>query len=84
VGIALGHHRQGRIRPLSLGDDPDQRTEIFGDRIADHEDPLIGPDREAIDDHSLDRPVQLFDHGPKAITIAAPAGVAQLVRAAES
>ena len=55
-----------------------------------------GLDRQAVPDHRLDRPVQSLSHDPKAIastprpqpkpaaTIPVPAGVAQLVRAAES
>ena len=48
VRVALGDHRQRRVRSLALGDDPDQRTELLGDRIADDEDFLVGRHSEAI------------------------------------
>ena len=42
VRVALGHHRQRRVGALALGDDPHQRPEALGGRVADHQHLLAG------------------------------------------
>ena len=84
-------------RALALRVDPQQRPELFGDRVADHQHLLAGLQAQAIADHRPHRPVQSLGHRPRLCasassairrhaiaTITVPAGVAQLVRAAES
>ena len=85
VRLALRHHRQGRVGALALGDAADQRPERLGGRIADHQHrPRPGATARHSRTTTPDRSVQLLGHAAKAITIPVPAGVAQLVRAAES
>ena len=61
-------HRQRRLGPLALGDDPHQRPEVLGDRIADDQDLLArpAPPRQSRTTTSTAL-IQLLDHAARLI-----------------